>query len=90
MRVAVLLLLVACSGAPAPTPSEPASPPGAAAEVPEVVQTAANVARSIAQNPDDAARILADRGLTEDRFEEMLFQIAENPAWTKEYERLRK
>ena len=45
----------------------------------------AQVGAAIKQSPDDAQRILADHGLTEESFEQAVRKVAEDPAASKRY-----
>lgn len=43
------------------------------------------IGAAIKQSPNDASRILADHGLTEEAFEQAVRKVAEDPAASKRY-----
>jgi hypothetical protein len=48
-------------------------------------RAAAALAREIQADPDAAAEILAARGMTEEEFESLLYEIAADPAASEAY-----
>lgn len=90
------LALGACSGEPGSTESSRRSSGtegAAAAPAPRaltdaeraMVDKAGAVARAIEANPDGAAQILQQHGLTQEQFEGMLYDIAADPDLTAAY-----
>ena len=75
------LLLVACGGGSGKAPS-----PGATTTTPSKAAQAAAVAKELKANPDDADAILKRHGMTQQQFEDLMFEIAEDEELTKAYE----
>ena len=81
-RAAILLsVLLAACGSGAKTPS-----PGATSTVPPKAAKAAAVAKELKANPDDADAILGRHGMTQQQFEDLMFEIAADEELTKAYE----
>lgn len=55
----------------------------------EKAREAGTMALAIEQEPDRTAAILAEHGMTQAEFEDLLYTIAQDPALTEEYEAAR-
>ena len=81
-----LLSLVAlgCGGPTAEQPPATATDAEAAA-LPDKVETAVAIARELATDPGDAQAILDRHGLTEEGFDDLMYEIAADPELTAAY-----
>lgn len=90
MNRAGLLLLIVCglvvAGCGAPAPEPPAEETAAAVATGDIVQRAVEIAKAIEADPDSAAQILEDHGLTVEQFEDMMYEISADPVLSKAYE----
>lgn len=78
--VGLSLSLAACGG-DAPPAETPAPPPTEAAPAePSEDEKLAALASAIRANPDNAAQLLADAGMTAEQFEAAMFEVARDPA----------
>jgi hypothetical protein len=80
--------LAACSsGTSGPSTASGASASGAGLSAAESakVETAAAVARELRSNPAAADEVLRRHGMTEQRFEELMYEIAEDPEMSEAY-----
>lgn len=86
-RTAILfaLLLAACGGSPETSPASGGSAPA----VPEKAAKAAALAKELEANPDDADAILKSHGMTQQQFEDLMFEIAADEALSEAYARAR-
>ena len=73
------LLLVACGG------DQKAPSPGATTTTPPKAAQAAAIAKDLRANPDDADAILAKHGMTRQQFEDLMYEIAADPAMSEAY-----
>jgi hypothetical protein len=74
---------LACSG----TGDESTTPPvESASPASDQVRLAVTVAKEIEADPDRVDAILEEHGLTEETFEELLYEIAEDPVLSQEYQ----
>lgn len=80
--LATLVLGLGCAG------SEPVPPPESAqaSQVDERVALAAEIARAVEANPDDADEILASHDVSIEQFEEMIYEISADPELSRAYE----
>ena len=87
MCLLVLVVLVApgCAG-PGSEPAPAVESDAAAAVLPEQVETAVSIARELAADPADGEAILNRHGLTEESFDELMYEIAADPELTVAYE----
>ena len=58
--------------------------------VPEKVTKAATIANEIESSPDQAAEILQRHGMTTEEWTALMYEIAENDAWSAAFEAARK
>lgn len=65
--------------------SEPAAPPPMTTQQSELVDLAVTLAKAIEGSPDEAVSILAEKGLTPERWTTMMQDIAADPALSKAY-----
>ncbi len=68
------VFLVACTGGDATVEAAPMSPKAAAA-----------LAKKIQANPSGADKILKDAGTSREAFEALMYEIAQDPAASREY-----
>ena len=84
MRAWMLALLVACGSGEAPETPE-ADAAEATAKAPSTPAEFAEVAKAIADAPENKAAILAEHGLTEDSWAQAMFDIAADAEQAKAY-----
>lgn len=94
LALAATFAVFGCNGAPAGD-SGSAEPANSATSAPEAqgmedVQTAAMIAREVEANPDRAAEILESHGMTQESFQQLMYEIAADPARSEAYEAARK
>jgi len=65
-----------------PAPSAPPAPPPA---TDDKVTLAVSIAKEIADDPDHAADVLSQHGMTEKQFEALMFDIAADPDLSRRY-----
>ena len=86
-RTAILsaLLLAACSGSADKSPASG----GTAPAIPEKAAKAARLAKELEANPDDADAILQRHGMTQQQFEDLMYEIAADETLSEAYARAR-
>jgi hypothetical protein len=92
LLLSLALFAVACGGQTS-TDSGSSSSDGATTEspsVPERVLKAAEIAKAIQAAPDKADEILAEHGMTQQAFADLMNEIAQNEEWSKAYEAARR
>ena len=91
--LALGMLLVSLACAPASTTEESATPAAteqnASASSLEKAREAAQMAVEIEKEPGRLTEILEAHGMTSEEFQELLFEIAEDPELTRAYEAAR-
>ena len=85
--LATALLFPACSAGEAETATRPDTPSQAAISEPEQspVEQAIEIAKEVQADPDRAPEILQQFGLTEEEFDQLLYDIAADPELRKIY-----
>jgi hypothetical protein len=90
LTVLALTTLVGCAGngdsAPRPAQQSDAGAARLTGDRLARVEKAAQIANEVGSRPNDAARILSAHGMTEQQFEELMYEIAADPAMSAEYD----
>lgn len=73
------------AAAPQATPSTAPAPQAAPTPAADKVAVAVTIAKAIEADPDAADTILADHGMTQGQFEDLLFEIAADPELSRRY-----
>jgi hypothetical protein len=87
----IALGIAGCTAAPSEESSstEPAAGTESAAPLADDVQKAVTIANEIDASPDRAAEILAAHGMTQDEFQALMYEIAQDPAKSEAYAQAR-
>lgn len=93
LALTALLTLAACGGGEPPAADAPAADaPAADAEKAEApapqnadATKAATIAKAIKANPEGAADVLKENGISEEDFEALLYKVAADPAASAQY-----
>lgn len=72
-------------GSPAAEEEVSPEPMEVTLDVPEIVGTVAEVAVSIEEAPERAAEILAEHGMTRERLDSLVYEIAGKVSWTEAF-----
>lgn len=86
----LFLALAGCGSEPAgqadqTAPAQPSEAPATTQQPADPVDTAAAVARELEANPEDAAAILERHGLTAEKLDELMYEIAADPVKAERY-----
>ena len=88
MAVFLSALLVAggCSDQKSSTTSATTNAPAASAQQQQLTpEQLGELGAAIKKNPNDAERLLTEKGLTEETFEQAVRKVSEDPAASKQY-----
>jgi hypothetical protein len=83
--IGLALIVVGCGGGETGYDSTEQTSMKDAGDVPEVVQKAITIAQEIEGDPDNAEAILEKHGITEEGFEDLMYQIAQDPELSRSY-----
>ena len=87
MRLRVIIVAAAAAALAGCGPSggcattAPAKPAGSSAKV----DTAAAIAREMQANPDQSDQVFQKHGMTEQQFEDLMYEIASDPVMSEQY-----